>query len=283
MGAKQLDFKVIVDSGCDLNEEIRSQNPIQTVPLNLVLGETHYTDDDNLDLRFFLKEMKNSPVSPQSASPSPSKFMRCFEEANSIFVVTLSSKISSTYNNALIAKDIFLEQQGQRFIHVFDSLSASVGETLVSLKIIELARENLRNSEIIDRVNQYIKEMRTYFLLDSLDHLIKSGRLSRFAGTLATWLSVKPILGASDEGTIDLVKKVRGSKKAFHRFIDIIEEKGETLEDKVLGIAHCNCLDKALLLKEEILARYRFREVIIVEMGPTISAYADEGGLLIAF
>lgn len=278
-----MDFKVIVDSGCELNDEIKNQNPIQMVPLNLVLGETQYVADENLDLRFFLKEMRNSPVAPQSASPSPNKFMKSFEEADQLFVVTLSSKISSTYNNALIAKDMFLEQHSQRIIHVFDSLTASVGETLISLKIVELVRDNLQNSEVIDRVNQYIQEMKTYFLLDSLDHLIKSGRVSRFAGTLASWLSVKPILGASDEGTIDLVEKVRGTQKAFQRFIEIIGEKGEKLEDKVLGIAHCNCLGKAQLLKEEILARYHFKQVIIVEMGPTISAYADEGGLLIAF
>jgi DegV family protein with EDD domain len=278
-----MDFKVVVDSGCDLNDEIKSLHPIEEVPLNIVIGDNSYTDDETLDLRYFLKEMKNSSAPPQTSSPSPNKFMQAFEEADSLFVVTLSSKISSTYNSALIAKDMFMEQSSQRFIHVFDSLTASVGETLVSLKIIESIRDNLKYPEVIDRVNQYIKEMHTYFLLDSLDHLIKSGRLGRLAGTLATWLSVKPILGASAEGTIDLVERVRGSNKAFQRFIEIIGEKGESLEDKILGIAHCNCIEKALSLKDEVLARYHFKDVVIVEMGPTISAYADEGGLLIAF
>ncbi|WP_407312636.1 DegV family protein [Desulfosporosinus sp. SB140] len=277
-----MDYKIVMDSGCDLNQDVEKQIPLRLVPLSLVLGEHHFLDE-NLNLKNFLEEMKNTEVAPQTASPSPSLFLKWFDEAENIFVVTLSSKISSTYSNAVLAKTMFLEQQAPRFIHVFDSLTASVGETLVGLKIVELTRSNLKNYEVVERVNQYIQDMKTFFLLDSLEHLIKSGRLSRFAGTLATWLSIKPILGASDEGTIDLVEKVRGSKKAFQRFIDIIGEKGEKLEDKVLGIAHCNCLDKAILLKEEVLKRYHFKDVIIVEMGATISAYADEGGLLVAY
>ncbi|AFM40156.1 EDD domain protein, DegV family [Desulfosporosinus acidiphilus SJ4] len=277
-----MDYTIVMDSGADLNEDIKRQIPLRVVPLSVVLGEHHFLDE-NVNIQDFLAEMKRTESAPQTASPSPSGFLKWFEEAENIFVVTLSSKISSTYNNALLAKTMFLEQQGRQFIHVFDSLSASAGETLVGLKIAELAHDNLKKEEIVGRVNQYIKEMRTFFLLDSLEHLIKSGRLNRFAGTVATWLSIKPILGASDEGTIDLFEKVRGSKRAFSRFLEIIGEKGEKLEDKVLGIAHCNCLDKAMALKEEVVQKYSFKDVIIVEMGATISAYADEGGLLIAF
>ncbi|MDQ7092375.1 DegV family protein [Desulfosporosinus sp. PR] len=277
-----MDYRIVMDSGCDLNQEVEKQIPLRLVPLSLVLGEHHFLDE-NLNLKSFLEEMRNTETALQTASPSPNSFLQWFDEAENTFVVTLSSKISSTYNNAVLAKTMFLEHQASRFIHVFDSLTASVGETLVGLKIVELARNNLKNYEVVERVNQYIQDMNTFFLLDSLEHLIKSGRLSRFSGTLATWLSIKPILGGSDEGTIDLIEKVRGSKKAFQRFVDIIGEKGERLEDKILGIAHCNCLDKAVLLKEEVQKRYRFKDVIIVEMGATISAYADEGGLLVAY
>jgi DegV family protein with EDD domain len=277
-----LKYSIVIDSGCDLNEDLKRQIPLRVVPLSLVLGEHHFLDE-NLDMKIFLEEMKNTDVAPRTASPSPSGFLKWFNEAENIFVVTLSSKISSTYNSAILAKTMFLEQHSKHFIYVFDSLTASVGETLVGLKIAELIRENIMNDEIVEIVNDYIRDMRTFFLLDSLEHLIKSGRLNRFAGTVATWLSIKPILGASDEGTIDLVEKVRGSKRAFQRFIEIIGENGEGIDDKVLGIAHCNCLDKAVALKEEVLKKYRFKDVIIVEMGATISAYADEGGILVAF
>jgi DegV family protein with EDD domain len=278
-----MNFKIVADSACDINEEIKRKTNISLTPLNLTLDEHQYIDDENLDIKSFLEDMKNSPVAPKSASPSPAEFFKRYEDAENVFVVTLSSKISSTYSNALLAKDMFLENHPNIFIHVFDSLSASVGETLVSLKIYELAKNNLMNSEIVEKVNKYISEMKTFFIYDSLDHLIKSGRLNKLKGTLSSILSIKPIMGSSPEGTIDLVEKVRGANRAFNRLIEIIGEKGEQLEDKILGIAYCNCLEKALSFKEEVLKRYKFKDIIIVEMGATISSFADEGGILIAF
>ena len=278
---KEKDYTIVMDSACDLNEEIKRRLPLRLVPLSILLGD-HHLVDENLNLKDYLEEMRRTEASPQTASPSPNAFMKWFGEAENTFVVTLSSKISSTYNSAELAKNMFLEQHAGRFVHVFDSFSASVGQSLVGLKLAELLQSNLNKENIIEHVNQYIREMKTIFLLDSLEHLVKSGRLNRFAGTLATWLSIKPILCETD-GTIDLCEKVRGSKKAFQRFIDLIGETGERLEEKILGIAHCNCLDKALALQEEVVKRYDFKEILIVEMGPTIASYADEGALLISF
>jgi DegV family protein with EDD domain len=182
-----------------------------------------------------------------------------------------------------MAKNMVLEEIGDKFIHVFDSLSASIGETLVSLKIYELAKRNLDDSEIVDKVNQYIKEMKTFFILESLDNLIKAGRISKLKGQLASALSIKLIMGGSEKGTIKLVDKVRGSKRALRRLVDIIGEQGEKLEERVLGIAHCNCLERALELKEKIQQKYKFKDIIIVEMAGLSTVYANEGGIVIAF
>lgn len=277
-----MEIKIVADSACDLNQELRAEGSIHLVPLSLMLGDRHYIDDET-HIRTFLADMRTSPCSPQTASPSPSEFMQSYEGAENIFVVTLSSNISSTHNNALLAKKMVIEEHGHKFIHVFDSLSASVAETMVCLRIRELAAGNFAYSEIVEKVTQYIHEMKTIFLLDSLTNLMKSGRLNRVKGTLASLLDIKPIMGASGEGTIDLFEKVRGTKKAFRRFVEMIGEQGEKIEDKILGIAHCNCLDKAVEFKEEVLKRYHFRDIIIVEMGLTTSAYADEGGIIIAF
>lgn len=278
-----MDFKIIADSGCDVNEEVKEMTYISLVPIKLSLGSQEFIDDEQLDIGHFLSELKKSPIAPKSSSPSPFEFMKKMKDANHIFVVTLSSQISSSYDHAVLAKNMFMEEYGNKFIHVFDSLTASVGETLVGLKINELAKKNFGDMEIVEKVTQYIKEMNTFFLLESINNLMKSGRLNKLQGTLASVLNIKPILGSSRKGTIELIEKVRGSKKAFKRFIDLIGEKGEKLEEKILGIAHCNNLEKALHLRDEVLKKYRFKEIIIVEMGPTISAYADEGGLLVSF
>jgi len=112
---------------------------------------------------------------------------------------------------------------------------------------------------------------------------MKNGRLSKVKGTIATLLNIKPIMGATDEGEIELVESVRGYKRAFARFVEVIGEQGGKLEEKVIGIAHCNCLERAEEFKRELLKRYKFKDIIIVETAGLSSVYANQGGIIVAF
>lgn len=277
-----MSIKIIADSSCDLNDELREKLDIKIAPLILQLGNKSYVDDETLNIEEYIRDMALCETSPKTACPSPEDYLNRYKGPESTFVVTLSHALSGSYNSAVLAKNLFLEEVGNKFIHVFDSLSASVGETLVVLKINELSKLNLADMEIVDKVTNYIKEMKTFFLLESLDHLAKAGRLNHLVAKIASMLSISPIM-CGDNGTIKLVDKVRGYKRAFIKLIDTIGEEGKNLEDKVLGIAHCNCLDRALQLKEEALKRYHFKDVIIVEMNGLSSSYADNGGIVIAF
>ncbi len=276
-------IKIVADSSCDLTTEMKKDMNIKIVPLTLQLGDKIYIDDENLDIKEYLTAMKEYEGSPKTACPSPEQFMKSYEGDESTFVVTMTSALSGTYNSAVLAKDMFLEEISDKFIHVFDSLSASVGEVLVCLKIHELSKLNIGDMEIVKRVNHYIKEMKTFFLLESLEHLAKAGRLNPIIAKLASVLSIKPIMGATEEGTIRMVEKIRGYKRAFDRLVSIIGEEGKNLEEKILGIAHCNCIERALKFKEEVMKRYNFKDIIIVEMNGLSSSYAGEGGLVIAF
>ncbi|WP_186428628.1 DegV family protein [Clostridium sp. BSD9I1] len=275
--------KIVADSSCDLSREMKENMNINIAPLILQLGDKNYLDDESLDIRDYVKAMGESENSPKTSCPSPEDYIKRYQGDESIFVVTLSNKLSGSYNSAILAKNIFLEEIGQKFIHVFDSFSASAGETLIALKINELAKKNFSDIEILEKVTGYIKEMKTFFLLESLDHLAKAGRLNPIVAKLANMLSIKPIMGATEEGTVKLVEKTRGYKKAFKRFVEIIGEQGSNLEEKVLGIAHCNALDRALNFKDEVLKKYNFKDIVIVEMGGLSSTYADDGGIVIAF
>ena len=275
--------KIIVDSGCDLNEEMKKTINIQVAPLTLQLGNKAFIDDDTMDIKNYIKEMSKCETSPKTACPSPDDYIKRYEGEESVFVVTLSSALSGSYNSAVLAKNMFMEELGSKFIHVFDSLSASVGETLVALKINELVKLNLENMDIVDKVTKYIKDMKTLFLLESLEHLAKAGRLNPIVAKVASVLSIKPIMGGDENGSIKLIEKAMGYKKAFRRFAELIGEEGKNLEEKILGIAHCNCLDRAIAFKEEVLKRYKFKAIIIVEMAGLSSTYADDGGIVIAF
>ena len=275
--------KIVADSSCDLSEDIKKNLNINIAPLILQLKDKEYVDDEKLDVMCYIKDMAMCEVAPKTSCPSPEDYMKKYEGEDSVFVVTLSSKLSGSYNSAVLAKNLFLDEIGNKFIYVFDSLSASVGETLIALKINELSKKGIEELEIVDTVTKYIHEMKTFFLLESLEHLSKAGRLNPIVAKVANMLSIKPIMGSTKEGTIRLVEKTRGYKKAFGRLLNIIGEEGENLEKKVLGIAHCNCFERAQKFKEEVLKKYNFQDVFIVEMSGLSSTYADDGGIVIAF
>jgi DegV family protein with EDD domain len=183
----------------------------------------------------------------------------------------------------MLAKKMILEEAEDKLIKVFNSFSATVGETMIAYKLGELIEAGFNRDEIIEKTEKYIEEMQTLFVLDSLDNLIKAGRMGKLKGKIASFFNIKPVLGATPEGTITLVDKARGSKRAIRKLIEKIGERGENLEEKVLGIAHCNALEKAEYIKGKAAEKYSFREIIIVETAGISTVYANEGGIVLAF
>ncbi|KDR96177.1 EDD domain protein, DegV family [Peptoclostridium litorale DSM 5388] len=278
-----MEYKIVGDSCFDTNREIQESLSPQIVPLTIQVGDVSIRDDENLDTLELIKIIKESPKAPKTASPSPLDYVKAYEGAQGVFAVTLSSKLSSSYSSAQLAKEMALENDNDKFIHVFDSKSATIAETLIGLKIKELLDQNLEGGEIVQRVEQYIGGMKTLFILESLDTLIKAGRISRIAGIIGTALSIKPIMGADEHGNIYLVEKARGSKKAFKRLVELIGESAVNMEGKIIGISHVNCLEKAESLKVQMQENFSFKDVVIVEGKGITTVYAGEGGIVVAF
>lgn len=280
-----MSLTIIGDSLFDLNEDLREEIKPIIVPLKITIGDKNLVDDEKLDRSELLDLMKSSKDIPKTASPSPYEFIKAFEgvENDNIFCITCSSKLSATYNHALIAKGLYLEKTKDKIVNVLDSLSACGGETLIGLKLLELDKLNIKPDQMLDRINAYISEMRTYFVLESLDNLVKAGRINKVVARVATAFSIKPIMAATDEGDIMLCEKARGTKNALKRLVEIIGEQGDRIEEKIISIAHCNCLQKAEKLKIDIMGKYNFRDIIIVDTGGVSSVYANDGGIVISF
>jgi len=278
-----MNAKIVVDSCCDLNEEIKERYNILTAPLSIDIGDKKFIDDKNLNRKELLNAMRESNEVPKTASPSPEAFLRFYEKADTVFVVTLSKELSSTYQNAVLAKQLLMDKTEDKFVHIFNSFSAASGETMIAVKLGELIESGLEREKIIEKMDEYIAEMQTLFVLDSLDNLIKAGRMNKVKGKIASFFNIKPILAGTDEGTITLLDKARGSKKAIKKLVDKIGEKGKNLEEKILGISHCNAIEKANYIKKEAFKRYNFRDVIIVDTAGISTVYANEGGIVIAF
>lgn len=275
--------KIVADSSCDLNEDLKERLDISLVPFNIDVDEKKYTDNKDVDINSLIRSMKKSPNPVKTSCPSPGDFALEYKDIDQVFAVTISSKLSGTYNAAFLAKEMIEEKYPEKFIHVFDSKSASVGETLVAIKIQELIDQNIKSLDIVETVEKYIDEMRTFFILESLDNLIKNGRISKTKGLIANVLNLKPIMGDDGDGNIKLVENNRGNIKAFKRLIQLIGEKGEKFEEKILGIAHVNALEKAERLKSEIEKLYNFKDIIIVKTGALSTAYANDGGIILVF
>lgn len=275
-------YKIVADSSCDLDTELQDKLNVSLVPFKIDVEDESFVDDEKLDTMELINAMKASPNPIRTSCPSPGDFALEYKNSDAVFVVTISSKLSGTYNSALLAKEMVNEEFPDKFIHVFDSKSASVGESLVSIKIKELIDKGLSNLEIVEKVEKYIKEMKTYFILESLDNLIKNGRISKTKGLIANVLNLKPIMGAND-GDIELVENMRGSKRAFKRLVEIIGESGVKFEDRTLAISHTNALQLGENLKKEIQEKYNFKDVILVKTAGLSAGYAYDGGIILAF
>lgn len=271
---------IVADSCCDLTEELKNNLDIELVPLTLQLDGVDYLDDENLNVNEYIENMKKSS-SIKTAAPSPKLFMDKFEKAKESFCITLSSKLSSTYSNACLAKTMALEK-GEKLIHIFDTKAAAASETLVALKIQECLNKNMSFKEVVEKVTKYIEEMKIFFVLDNFDNLIKNGRISKFKAMIASAFSIKPIMFGND-GEIDIYKKIRGLKKAYSELINSISENCTNIEDKILVITHCNCLERAKEIKDKILQKYNFKDVIIVSARGLSSTYENEGGIIISY
>lgn len=209
--------------------------------------------------------------------------MKTYEcDAERIYVVTLSAELSGSYNSAVLGKNLFQEEYPEVNVHVFNSRSASIGETLIALKIVECEEAGLPFEETVAVVEKYIETQHTFFVLENLETLRKNGRLGLVKGLVASALKIKPVMGSTDEGTICQLGQTRGMNKALVKMVDFIIQKTTDSENKVLAISHCNCPERAEILKEAILERMKLKDIIILDTRGVSSMYANDGGVIVA-
>ena len=201
-----MSYKIVVDSCCELPEELKKDSRFEIVPLTLIVGDVYEKEDnEDFDQKEFLEAVAACPTCPKSACPSPERYMKSYQtDAEHVYVVTLSAQLSGSYNSAVLGKNLYHENYGDKDIYVVDSKSASCGETQVAFKIMELEEAGLNFTEIVEKIEEYVKGMNTYFVLDNLDTLRKNGRLSGVKALVASTLNIKPVMGADNGSIIQL-------------------------------------------------------------------------------
>ncbi len=277
-----MNYKIIVDSCGEIPKLQKESQRFETVSLTLMIGDYQVIDDDTFDQADFIRRVKDYEGCPKSACPSPECYMQAMEgDYDCIFVVTLSEKLSGSYNSAMLGKSLIQEKEPNKKIHVFNSRSASIGQTQIALKVQELAEEDVPFEEIVKQGEAFLEEMDTYFVLETLDTLRKNGRLSNIQAVLANVLSIKPIMGATEEGNICKLDQARGINKALIKMAEIITQKVKNPEQKRLMISHCNCKERAEYVKKLITEQIKVKETIILDTRGVSTMYANDGGVIV--
>ena len=278
-----MSYRIIGDSCTDLPKDLREDPHFKLVPLTLIVDDTSIVDDDTFQQKEFLRMVSKSPNSPKSACPSPEDYMKHFDYDGDIYVVTLSAQLSGSYNSAELAKKLYLEDHPDKKVEIIDSRSASVGQTLIAMKIKELIESKQSFESVVEKIHTFRDSLKTKFVLETLDTLRKNGRLSNLQAIICSALNIKPVMGATPEGSICKLDQARGITKALALMAKTIEEDVLKPQERILGIAHCNNYERALFIKDEILKRIPFKDYFIVDTAGVSSLYANEGGIIAAY
>jgi DegV family protein with EDD domain len=247
------------------------------------VGENTFRDDHDLDTQDLVDAMSMCQEASHTACPAPADYLSAFEsDEGDLYVVTLSALLSGSYNSAWQASRLFLEEYPDRNIHIFNSCSASSGETLIALKVAQLAGSGMPFDQVVSTVEHDIGSMNTLFVLENLDHLRKAGRLTKVQALITGALRVKLVMGSTPEGEICKRGQALSIKQALSKLVDIMSgDDGH--RGRTLCISHCLCRDRAEYLAALAKKTCDFSDVIITETRGISSYYANNGGIVVAY
>ncbi|WP_455715381.1 DegV family protein [Anaerosporobacter sp.] len=277
-------FGIVVDSGCDLislRADVADKIDFTRSPLKLDIGDKVFIDSIDLNIEEFMKEMYSYKGKTGSAAPSPDEWLKAYEKSENVFVITITGTLSASYSSAQIAMELFKDKYPNRNIYLIDSKSTGPEMSLIVRKLTEYITNGMDFESICKNIDDYCKHTNLLFILESLDNLVKNGRISRLKASMAGILGIKILGVASEEGTIDLLSKCRGKLTVYGKAIS------EMLERNYRGgrvvIAHCFAKDVANYVESKIREIHPNCDIEIMKTSGLCSYYAEKGGLLIGF
>ena len=276
-------WKIVADSGCDYREitDLADQTTFESVPLTIQIDHEIFVDNAHLDIDGMMEKMYATSSASKSACPSPDDYLRSFEGAENIFVVTITGSLSGSHNSAQLAKKLFLEENPTANIHVIDSLSAGGEVDLIVRKLNDLIKEGLSFEQVVEAITHYQANTKLLFVLAKVDNLVKNGRLSKLIGAVVGLLNIRLVGEASDTGTLELLQKARGAKKALTAAVDEVLKAG--YKGGRIIIAHRNNEKFCQQFSEVIKEKFPAADISFLPTSGLCSFYAEEGGLLMGY
>ena len=277
-----METKIIVDSCYDFNDSMLDPDiEYARVPFSILIDDNEIIDE-NINTTWLIDKMQMTKNRIGTACPPPEAFFKAIDPEKNNYIVTISSKLSGSYNSAMAAKQLAEEKGFGDRVFVFDSLSAACGENLVGIKIAEMLHKGLTPEEIVPIIRDFIHGMTTFFILNSMDNLVKNGRIKPGVALVGKLLKISPIMMGVN-GEIELKEKVRGKKKSFKRLAQIVADEVDSSKDRIFAITHVNARETAEALKSQLEELTDFKKIVIFESGGLSTVYADRGGIVVAY
>lgn len=273
--------RIIVDSTCDLTPEIKKQ--VHVVPLTVHFGDEEYIDGITIDHKQFYEKLIETDVHPSTSQATPAAFEEEYKKAKaageSAVVITLSSKLSGTYQSAVIATEDYEE------IYVVDSGSVTLGASILVELALSLVQQGLEAKQIAAQLEEEKKKIVLVALVDTLEYLKKGGRVSKTVAAFGTVLNIKPVLSVVD-GEIQILGKARGSKMGNNLLIQEINKVGGVDFSKPFLLGYTGLSD-ALLLKYVEDSKHLWEDgssdIRYTTVGSIIGTHAGPGAIAVAF
>lgn len=276
-------FKIITDSTADLDEKWAQSHDVEILGLHITLDGVVYetVGDKRLTSEVLLEQMKNGskPTTSQiNVGQFEEAFRRHAESGQAVLYLAFSSVLSGTYQSAVMAREMILEEYPEAVIEIVDTLAAAGGEGYLSILAAQARDEGKNLEETKAMIEDVLPRLRTYFLVDDLYHLMRGGRLSKGSAIIGSLVNIKPLLWLAADGKLLPIAKVRGRKKGMKEMLSLATHD---LAHKTAIVAYSTDLDSAQTLKENLLENPMIDEVLIVPLGPVISTHVGPGTLAV--
>lgn len=276
-------WKIVADSGCDYRtiENLAVDTLFESVPLTIQVGDEIFIDNAQLNIDDMMEKMYATSSASKSACPSPDDYMKAFDGASNIFVVTITGTLSGSHNSAQVAKKLYLEEHPNVNIHIIDTLSAGGENDLIIKNLNLLIGQGLSYEEVVTEITAYQAKTKLLFVLAKVDNLVKNGRLSKLLGAVVGLLNIRMVGEASQDGKLELLQKARGAKKSLIAAFDELIKAGYAGGQII--IAHRNNLKFCQQFSEMVRERFPQAVIEVIPTSGLCSFYAEENGLLMGY
>ncbi|MDE6388302.1 MAG: DegV family protein [Lachnospiraceae bacterium] len=274
-------LRIITDSASDLPKDYIRQHNLHVIPTPVVIDDVDYFDGETIQTEEFYDILDDIKRDVKTYHINPAMFTESFlpyaKAGDSIIYLCFSTGIAGTYNAASIAKSNILEDYPDFDLTIIDSKSASAGFGLVVSKLVTMLEKGASKEELIEAAEYFISHIRHVFTVQTLAYLIKGGRLTKFKGTLAETLDMKPVLIVNEEGALAVIKTVRGRKKSLRYLIDYAKENIHQSENQTVALCHGEDMESLTFVNNLVQETFRPKNTIISVVGCAIGAHTGRG------